>query len=212
MSRLKFRESRAVFTVDLTKEPSSLEAESQDQEKPQGRAKLPEMLEFKELVCSSDKEKEAMLAVWLLRPISLDTAGYVNATFKDNNINSQKTAAMYLLRGLARVQLPTRSGILQGWAPKATGFKLPPTRIDLMEMPLGGRELILPAVEVQDEGDFVELDPLLCNQPWYRRRQEQRNALKKVENASKAACGPFKKHWRWWRDRRIKARKKQRVI
>ena len=31
----------------------------------------------------------------------------VNATFKDNNINSQKTAAMYLLRGL---DLKTASG------------------------------------------------------------------------------------------------------
>eukprot|EP00435_Cladocopium_sp_Y103_P022696 s2036_g5.t1 len=66
MSRLKFRESRAVFTVDLTKEPKETQNDETEEQSVR-RAKLPETLEFKELVCSSDKDKEPMLAVWLLR-------------------------------------------------------------------------------------------------------------------------------------------------
>eukprot|EP00435_Cladocopium_sp_Y103_P016647 s2036_g4.t1 len=125
---------------------------------------------------------------------------------------------MYLLRGIARAPLPRWTGLVQkGLAAKVAplGVKLPhPMQpFDPVQMPLQGREFILPAPEeVVEEGDTVEVDPLLCNQPWYRRRLEQRNALKKVENASKADCGPFGKHWRWWRDRKIKARKKKRVI
>mmetsp|Transcript_57273 Transcript_57273/g.125367 ORF Transcript_57273/g.125367 Transcript_57273/m.125367 type:complete len:125 (-) Transcript_57273:116-490(-) len=124
---------------------------------------------------------------------------------------------MYLLRGIARARLPARwTGLVQEAlaAKVAPGVKLPrPMQPFEPVMPLQGREFILPAPEeLVEEGGTVEVDPLLCNQPWYRRRLEQRNALKKVENASKFDCGPFKKHWRWWRDRKIKARKKKRVI
>ena len=44
----------------------------------------------------------------------------VNATFKDNNINSQKTAAMYLLRGL---DLKTASGYTSRF-PRCSKFRI----------------------------------------------------------------------------------------
>lgn len=83
MSRLKFRESRAVFTVDLTKEPKETQNDETEEQSVR-RAKLPQTLEFKELVCSSDKDKEPMLAVWLLRrfrwglPLRPEGGGYAS--------------------------------------------------------------------------------------------------------------------------------------
>eukprot|EP00439_Symbiodinium_sp_Y106_P019059 s3549_g2.t1 len=64
MSRLRFRESRAVYTVDLTKIDDT--TENAEGLRISG-AKLPETLQFKEVICSDDKEKEPLLAMWLLR-------------------------------------------------------------------------------------------------------------------------------------------------
>ncbi|CAE8581735.1 unnamed protein product, partial [Polarella glacialis] len=66
MQRIQFREPRAVFTVDLTR-PEQAEGEQQDAELPKINNRLPEQLQFKELQASDDKDREAMLAVWLLR-------------------------------------------------------------------------------------------------------------------------------------------------
>eukprot|EP00931_Biecheleriopsis_adriatica_P080217 TRINITY_DN53571_c0_g1_i1.p2 TRINITY_DN53571_c0_g1~~TRINITY_DN53571_c0_g1_i1.p2 ORF type:complete len:158 (+),score=25.89 TRINITY_DN53571_c0_g1_i1:70-543(+) len=80
----------------------------------------------------------------------------------------------------------------------------------------GVQEIILPAPKIDEqleEGpEGSDPAPLLCNQFWYRITKNQRNALKPVENASRADCGPRKKHWRWYRDRRIAMRKKKRFI
>merc|ERR1712241_1144411 len=54
--------------------------------------------------------------------------------------------------------------------------------------------------------------PMQCNQFWHRIIKGQRNALKPVLNASRADCGPRGKHWKWYRDRSIKRRKKRRCI
>ncbi|CAJ1433817.1 unnamed protein product [Effrenium voratum] len=90
MSRLRFREKRAVFTVDLSKEPQSSKEEKEELPR---RAKLPETLRFKELMCSGDKEKEPLLAVWLLRrfrwglPVRAQAGGYaarVSAELQQN--------------------------------------------------------------------------------------------------------------------------------
>ncbi|CAK9038945.1 ATP-dependent RNA helicase DDX24 (DEAD box protein 24) [Durusdinium trenchii] len=94
MSRLKFRESRAVFTVDLTKETNQSRDEEKEDIPATPRAKLPETLEFKELVCSSDKDKEALLAVWLLRrfrwglPLRPQGGGYASRVLAE----TQKTS------------------------------------------------------------------------------------------------------------------------
>jgi len=45
-------------------------------------------------------------------------------------------------------------------------------------------------------------DPIYCGQHWHRIIINQRKAIKGLENASKADCGPRKKHWRWYRDNR----------
>lgn len=55
MSRLRFRESRAVYTVDLTKIDDT--TENAEGLRISG-AKLPQTLQFKEVICSDDKEKE----------------------------------------------------------------------------------------------------------------------------------------------------------
>eukprot|EP00811_Abedinium_folium_P001831 NODE_11678_length_1271_cov_7.273601.p1 GENE.NODE_11678_length_1271_cov_7.273601~~NODE_11678_length_1271_cov_7.273601.p1 ORF type:complete len:247 (-),score=51.38 NODE_11678_length_1271_cov_7.273601:247-987(-) len=51
-----------------------------------------------------------------------------------------------------------------------------------------------------------------CGQHWYRIIKNQRQGLKGVRNASKADCGPKKRHWRWYRDNHQKKRKKRRCI
>ncbi|CAK0863462.1 unnamed protein product, partial [Prorocentrum cordatum] len=88
-----------------------------------------------------------------------------------------------------------------------------------MLMPTGGAEHGI--AKVVEEGLSVPVSiseptewivPMECTQHWYRIVKNQRNALKPVENASQADCGPRKKHWRWYRDRRIKMRKKSRTI
>eukprot|EP00930_Biecheleria_cincta_P087540 TRINITY_DN76763_c0_g1_i1.p2 TRINITY_DN76763_c0_g1~~TRINITY_DN76763_c0_g1_i1.p2 ORF type:complete len:150 (+),score=12.89 TRINITY_DN76763_c0_g1_i1:83-532(+) len=79
----------------------------------------------------------------------------------------------------------------------------------------GGRDIILPTPNenARIEGpDDVIVNPLHCNQFWWRIHKNQRNALKPLENASRADCGPRKKHWRWYRDRRIAMKKRKRVI
>eukprot|EP00933_Yihiella_yeosuensis_P053764 TRINITY_DN52056_c0_g1_i1.p1 TRINITY_DN52056_c0_g1~~TRINITY_DN52056_c0_g1_i1.p1 ORF type:complete len:160 (+),score=22.24 TRINITY_DN52056_c0_g1_i1:73-552(+) len=79
------------------------------------------------------------------------------------------------------------------------------------------RDLSLPSPdfileEIGEGADGTSPAPLQCNQQWYRIIKNQRNALKPVENASRADCGPRKKHWRWYRDRRIAMRKKKKFI
>lgn len=54
--------------------------------------------------------------------------------------------------------------------------------------------------------------PLDCSQHWHRIIESQKNAIRGVENASKADCGPKKRHWRWYRDIRKKLRKKRKCI
>mmetsp|Transcript_64294 Transcript_64294/g.119486 ORF Transcript_64294/g.119486 Transcript_64294/m.119486 type:complete len:137 (+) Transcript_64294:62-472(+) len=54
--------------------------------------------------------------------------------------------------------------------------------------------------------------PQVCKQHWLRIIKNQKGALRGVENASKADCGPRKRHWKWYRDMRIKMRHKRRCI
>eukprot|EP00933_Yihiella_yeosuensis_P007565 TRINITY_DN11264_c0_g1_i1.p1 TRINITY_DN11264_c0_g1~~TRINITY_DN11264_c0_g1_i1.p1 ORF type:complete len:784 (-),score=198.37 TRINITY_DN11264_c0_g1_i1:76-2427(-) len=70
MQRIKFREPRAVFTVDLTRAAEDNGDDENTAEVPTlGRAgsKLPDRLQFKELRCQDEKDKEGHLAMWLLR-------------------------------------------------------------------------------------------------------------------------------------------------
>lgn len=73
----------------------------------------------------------------------------------------------------------------------------------------GGEPWELPGAQHPEGGEPA---PLECKQWLHRIIKSQREAIKHVENASQADCGPRKKHWRWYRDRRIKMRKKQRCI
>eukprot|EP00929_Paragymnodinium_shiwhaense_P087217 TRINITY_DN47476_c0_g1_i1.p2 TRINITY_DN47476_c0_g1~~TRINITY_DN47476_c0_g1_i1.p2 ORF type:complete len:189 (+),score=39.72 TRINITY_DN47476_c0_g1_i1:77-643(+) len=77
-------------------------------------------------------------------------------------------------------------------------------------------ELQLPSasgdVAAIDEADGGLAAPLECAQHKYRRWQDMKQAIKYVENASRADCGPKGKFWRWYRDRKINMRKKKRCI
>jgi len=77
MRRLRFREQRAVLTVDLTQPEDATAAasssaaagdEGEVRAPKAGRtSRLPERLELMEAVCSDDKDKEGVLAMYLLR-------------------------------------------------------------------------------------------------------------------------------------------------
>ena len=72
-------------------------------------------------------------------------------------------------------------------------------------------------VDEQTEGREGEEEatlrvPLLCNQHWFRKIRAQKEAIKGIVNARKTDCGPKGIHWRWYRDRRIKIRKKKNYI
>jgi len=49
-------------------------------------------------------------------------------------------------------------------------------------------------------------------QQWVRIIKNQKDAIKGYQNASPSDCGPRKRHWAWYRDKRIKMRKKKRTI
>ncbi|CAE8581736.1 unnamed protein product, partial [Polarella glacialis] len=116
---------------------------------------------------------------------------------------------------------PQPSFLLGGSATQI--FQLPQVGSSVSELPAiappggVGRDFILPGLEDNlleiGEGEGTsDPAPLQCNQQWYRIIKGQRNAIKVIENASMADCGPRKKHWRWYRDRRIAMRKKKGVI
>lgn len=81
MQRMKFRELRAVHVVDLTKAGDAPQAQGGDGQEadeaayPKKIAQLPEQLQFFNAVCTDDKDREALLTLWLLRRYRWNEAG-----------------------------------------------------------------------------------------------------------------------------------------
>mmetsp|Transcript_70184 Transcript_70184/g.153024 ORF Transcript_70184/g.153024 Transcript_70184/m.153024 type:complete len:165 (-) Transcript_70184:72-566(-) len=129
---------------------------------------------------------------------------------------SKSTASSSLARSFVLpIQVEVGKKVDLPWVDgqSGTAIEIPDRRLPLwvgLEPGADEPPCLLPAVG--DVDGEMPVAPLECGKWWHQIIKSQRNAIKYIENASKADCGPKKKHWRWYRDRMIKMRKKQKCI
>mmetsp|Transcript_26028 Transcript_26028/g.45318 ORF Transcript_26028/g.45318 Transcript_26028/m.45318 type:complete len:157 (+) Transcript_26028:62-532(+) len=136
--------------------------------------------------------------------------GLWQANPQATNLASNLTFVLPAIPQDIALQLPG-----DGYATTEVGRQLPSYQPVAWQLPSAGVldavPCWLPTLPLSD--GIGSIMPFHCGgQHWFRIIKNQRDIIKGYQNAGPADCGPRKRHWKWYRDKRIAMKRKRRVI